>query len=68
MPETADKALLKYYIMTISDVFEKIRPGRPVQMIGDGIILYPRTRPERFARIGIFLSSKAMPDTAVPEN
>lgn len=55
VPETADKSLLKYYVMAVSNVFEKIKPGHPVAMIGDGIILYPELDPKGLLGLDIFV-------------
>lgn len=55
VPANTDKALLKYYIMAISNVYERIRPGQPVQMLGDGIILYPELDPKGLLGIDIFV-------------
>ncbi|MBK7706238.1 MAG: hypothetical protein IPJ30_10765 [Acidobacteria bacterium] len=51
----ADMSLLKYYVMAISNVYEKIRPGNPVSMIGDGIILYPELDPKGLLGLDIFV-------------
>ena len=55
VPANADNALLKYYLMSVSNVFERIRPGNPVQMIGDGIILYPELDPKGLLGLDIFV-------------
>ncbi len=55
VPPNADRSLLKYYVMAISNVYEKIRPGNPVSMIGDGIILYPELDPKGLLGLDIFV-------------
>ncbi|HNU06438.1 MAG TPA: hypothetical protein PKO33_01650 [Pyrinomonadaceae bacterium] len=55
VPETADKSLLKYYVMAISNIYEKIKPGHPVSMIGDGIVLYPELDPKGLLGLDIFV-------------
>lgn len=55
VPANADKSLLKYYVMAISNVYERIRPGNPVSMIGDGIILYPELDPKGLLGLDVFV-------------
>ena len=55
VPANADKSLLKFYTMTISNVYEGIKPGSPVAMIGDGIILYPELDPKGLLGLDIFI-------------
>jgi hypothetical protein len=55
VPANANKSLLKYYVMAISNVYERIRPGNPVSMIGDGIILYPELDPKGLLGLDIFV-------------
>jgi hypothetical protein len=55
VPDGADASLLRYYLTAVSNVFERIRPGSPVAMIGDGIILYPDLDPKGLLGLDIFV-------------
>jgi hypothetical protein len=55
VPANADKSLLKFYVMAVSNVYERIKPGQPVRMLGDGIILYPELDPKGLLGLDIFV-------------
>ncbi len=55
VPGNADRSLLKFYVIAISNIYEKIRPGNPVSMIGDGIILYAELDPKGLLGLDVFI-------------
>lgn len=44
-PELMGSALMRYVVMTVSNVFPRIRIDQPVSLSGSGILLYPNLDP-----------------------
>ena len=40
------KAGMKFFVVAVSNIFERIKPNQPPSLSGDGIVLYPPSDPE----------------------
>jgi hypothetical protein len=45
-PEIIELDALKWMIASVSNIFERVKPGSPALILGDGIILYPELDPK----------------------
>ncbi|NNE65362.1 MAG: hypothetical protein HKN33_02255 [Pyrinomonadaceae bacterium] len=45
-PEIVELDALKWMIASVSNIFERVKPGSPALILGDGIILYPELDPK----------------------
>lgn len=45
-PEVQEAAVLQYVIVSVSNVFHRVRPEQPLSLSGSGIILYPNLDPK----------------------
>jgi len=46
VPEIQKEALMQFMVVSVSNMFERIRPDQPVSLTGSGIILYPGLDPK----------------------
>ena len=45
-PEIVELDAMKWMIASVSNIFERVKPGSPALILGDGIILYPELDPK----------------------
>lgn len=45
VPEIMNHSFLKYFVCSVSNIFERITPAQPVSLSGSGIVLYPNLDP-----------------------
>jgi len=45
-PEIIELDAMKWMIASVSNIFERVKPGSPALILGDGIILYPELDPK----------------------